>query len=207
MPCIVHWNQNHFVVVYKISGGSGTAKLPLRGRGRGVRSASVVYVADPAAGKARFTGEEFCRCWLSTTSGGEEVGVALLLEPAPEFYVQEEEKKLNRRGFLFLFSYLRPYKQLIVQLVLGLLFGSLLQLMLPFLTQSVVDFGISAQNIGYIYLVLIAQLMLTFSSSAVEFIRGWILLHLGTRVNISLISDFLIKLMRLPMRLLKYSIR
>ena len=117
----------------------------------------------------------------------------------PGFYeMEDEEDKVNRRGFGFLFSYLRPYRNLVGQLFLGLLLGSMIQLMLPFLTQSVVDFGINNQNLGFIYLVLIAQLMLSFSSSAVEFIRGWILLHLGTRINIALISDFLIKLMKMP---------
>lgn len=112
--------------------------------------------------------------------------------------MEDEEDKVNRRGFGFLYSYLRPYRNLVGQLFLGLLLGSMIQLMLPFLTQSVVDFGINNQNLGFIYLVLIAQLMLSFSSSAVEFIRGWILLHLGTRINIALISDFLIKLMKMP---------
>ena len=117
----------------------------------------------------------------------------------PGFYeMEDEEDKVNRRGFGFLYSYLRPYLNLVGQLFLGLLLGSMIQLMLPFLTQSVVDFGINNQNLGFIYLVLIAQLMLSFSSSAVEFIRGWILLHLGTRINIALISDFLIKLMKMP---------
>lgn len=112
--------------------------------------------------------------------------------------MEDEEDKVNRRGFGFLYSYLRPYRNLVGQLFLGLLLGSMIQLMLPFLTQSVVDFGINNQNLGFIYLVLIAQLMLSFSSSAVEFIQGWILLHLGTRINIALISDFLIKLMKMP---------
>lgn len=193
LPCIVHWNQQHFVVVYDIKIPSKPSLSSRRGAG-----GEVVFIADPAAGKVKYTSEEFCRCWLSTKNEGVDVGVALLLEPTPDFYKMEDEK-VNRKGFSFLFSYLRPYKSLVVQLFLGLLFGSLLQLMLPFLTQSIVDFGISAQNIGYIYLVLIAQLVLTFSSSAVGFIRGWILLHLGTRINIALISDFLIKMMRLPM--------
>ncbi len=183
LPCIVHWNQVHFIVVYKITEKKGK---------------ELIYLADPAAEKLKYTREEFCRCWLSTKDQGKDVGVALLFEPTPDFYKMEDEK-INRKGFSFLFSYLRPYKNLVVQLFLGLLFGSLLQLILPFLTQSIVDFGISAQNIGYLYLVLIAQLVLTFSSSAVGFIRGWILLHLGTRINIALISDFLIKMMRLHM--------
>ena len=183
LPCIVHWNQQHFVVVYRMDGRH-------------------VWVADPGAGKLKYTQEEFCRCWLSAKKDGLDTGVALLLEPTPEFYVQEDdgdEGEMSRKGFAFMYSYLRPYKQLLGQLLLGLLLGSGIQLMLPFLTQSVVDFGINNQNLGFIWLVLVAQLTLTFSSSAVEFIRGWILLHLGTRINIALISDFLAKLMRLPM--------
>ncbi|MTK52081.1 peptidase domain-containing ABC transporter [Paludibacter sp.] len=190
LPCIVHWNQQHFVVVYKIKELVGLF---------GNKSKEVcIYVADPAAGKVKYTQQEFCRCWYSSKVDGEEVGTALLLEPTPDFYKKDEEI-IQRKGFHFLFSYLRPYRSLILQLFLGLAFGSLLQLVLPFLTQSIVDFGINTHNVGYIYLVLAAQLMLTFSSAAVEFIRGWILLHLGVRINISLISDFLIKLMRLPM--------
>lgn len=183
LPCIVHWNQQHFVVVYRMDGRH-------------------VWVADPGAGKLKYTQEEFCRCWLSAKKDGLDTGVALLLEPTPEFYAQEDdgdEGEMSRKGFAFMYSYLRPYKQLVGQLLLGLLLGSGIQLMLPFLTQSVVDFGINNQNLGFIWLVLVAQLTLTFSSSAVEFIRGWILLHLGTRINIALISDFLAKLMRLPM--------
>ena len=183
LPNIVYWNQQHFVVVYDIKTKKGK---------------EIVYVADPVAGGLKYTKEEFCRCWINTKNEGKDVGIALMLEPTPGFYEREDEK-VNRKGFWFLFSYLRPYKNLVFQLLMGLIFGSLLQLILPFLTQSIVDFGISAQNIGFIYLVLIAQLVLTFSSSAVEFIRGWILLHLGTRINIALISDFLIKMMRLPM--------
>lgn len=190
LPCIVHWNQQHFVVVYKIK--------KTRALFRCSRKEMFIYVADPAAGKVRYTQKEFCRCWCSSKIDGEEVGTALLLEPTHDFYGQQEEM-IQRKGFSFLFSYLRPYRSLILQLFLGLAFGSLLQLILPFLTQSIVDFGINAHNVGYIYLVLASQLMLAFSSAAVEFIRGWILLHLGTRINISLISDFLIKLMRLPM--------
>lgn len=180
LPCIVHWNQQHFVVVYRISKGQ-------------------IYVADPGAGKVKYTKEEFCNCWLSSKKGNENNGIALLLEPTPVFYKEEDEEHIDYKGMNFLYSYLRPYKQLVGQLLLGLLLGSLIQLLFPFLTQSIVDFGISNQNLSYVYLVLLAQLMLTFSSTAVSFIRGWILLHLGTRINISLISDFLAKLMKLPM--------
>jgi len=184
LPAIVHWNQNHFVVVYKIKGKKGK---------------ETVFVSDPAVGLLKYPREEFIRCWHSTVEEGENRGIALLLEPTPDFYSARDEK-LNKRSFGFLFSYLRPYHKMVVQLFLGLLLGSLLQLLFPFLTQSIVDQGIGNQNISFIYLVLIAQLVLTLSRVSVEFIRGWILLHLGTRINVSLISDFLSKLMRLPMR-------
>lgn len=184
LPCIVHWNQNHFVVLYEI---------------KQKKSGITVRLADPAGGLVRYTKEEFLNCWISDRTGREDVGVALLLEPTPDFYAQEEEK-LDKTKLTFLFSYLRPYRKLLVQLFLALLVGSLLQLIFPFLTQSLVDYGIGNQKISFIYLILIAQLALTIGKVSVEFIRGWILLHIGARINISLISDFLIKMMKLPMR-------
>lgn len=183
LPCIVHWNQIHFVVVYKIT--------------KNRNGNFFVHVSDPARGLIKFTKEEFMSGWANTKEGGEEKGLCLLLETTPDFY-QAEDEKLNKSGFKFLFSYLRPYKKIIVQLFLGLLLGSLLQLIFPFLTQSIVDKGINNQNLDFVTLIIIAQLVLIFSRTVVEFIRSWILLHLGTRINISLISDFLIKLMKLP---------
>jgi ATP-binding cassette subfamily B protein len=177
-PFIAHWNQNHFVVVYEITKDK-------------------VYVADPGAGKITYSKEEFLSHWASTEENGEKLGVALLLEPTPNFYEQSDEKA-DRTKFSFLFKYLKPHKKLIWQLILGLIFGSLIQLIFPFLTQSVVDFGIANNNLSFITLVLIAQLVLMISQTAVSFIRSWIMLHTSTRINISLISDFLIKLMRLP---------
>jgi ATP-binding cassette subfamily B protein len=184
LPAIVHWKQNHFVVVYKITGKKGN---------------ETVHVADPAAGLVKFPKDEFIKCWASTVENGVAKGIALLLEPTPEFYTARDEKS-DRASFSFLFRYLRPFRSMVVQLFLGLLLGSMLQLLFPFLTQSIVDQGIGNRNLPFIYLVLIAQLVLTLSRVSVEFIRGWILLHLGTRINVSLISDFLSKLMRLPMR-------
>jgi len=178
LPAVVHWKQNHFVVVYKIS----RAK---------------VYVADPAHGLIRFSYEEFSSGFLDAHESENLEGVVLMLEPSPEFYEHSGEK-INKKSFSFLFSYLRPYRKYLYQLFLGLLLGSLFQLIFPFLTQSIVDVGINNQDIGFIYLVLIAQLVLTISRASVEFIRSWIFLHISTRINISLISDFLIKLMRLP---------
>ena len=182
LPCIAHWKQNHFVVVYKIKQSK-----------KGV----FVHVADPARGLIKFTKEEFISGWATTKEGGEEKGLCLLLETTPDFYSAEDEKP-DKSGFKFLFSYLRPYKKIITQLFLGLILGSLLQLIFPFLTQSIVDKGINNQDLGFVTLIIIAQLVLIFSRTMVEFIRSWILLHLGTRINISLISDFLIKMMKLP---------
>jgi len=158
-----------------------------------------VRVADPGHGLVKLSIEDFCKCWLSTKKGGEDKGVALLLEPTPAFYEQEDEKP-DRAKFSYIFRYLKPYHKYIVQLFLGLLLGSLLQLFFPFLTQSIVDYGISNQNLGFVTLILIAQLVLFTSQTVVEFIRSWILLHITARINISMISDFLIKLMKLPIR-------
>jgi ATP-binding cassette subfamily B protein len=184
LPCIVHWRQNHFVVLYKIEKKKGSF---------------IFHIADPAAGLVKLPEKEFKNCWLSTKSEGEEKGVCLLLEPTPDFYSAKDEKP-NKARFGFMFQYIRPYKKLIVQLLLGLLAGSLLSLIFPFLTQSIVDYGISNRDINFVYLVLIAQLMLFVGQTAIEFIRGWLLLHISARINISLISDFLIKLMKLPIR-------
>ncbi len=180
LPLIVHWNQKHFVVVYKIKGGK-------------------VWVADPAHGKVVYGEEEFKKCWISTSERGKKLGIALLLQPSPDFYSAPGEK-LVKNGFSYLFHYLFAYKKFLLQLILGLLLGSLLQLIAPFLTQSVVDIGINTGNLGFIQLVLIAQLLLITGRLSVDFIRSWILLHISTRINISLISDFLIKLMKLPIR-------
>jgi ATP-binding cassette subfamily B protein len=188
LPCIVHWNQNHFIVVYKISGRSHLAAK---------KSREIVHIADPAEGLLKLTKDDFQMLWHSTSKNGIDKGVALLLEPSPDFYLTRDEIP-ERTGFKYLFKYLKPHRKLIVQLILSLFVGSILQLIFPFLTQSVVDFGIANQNMAFLYLVLAAQMMLYFGKAAMEFIRGWILLHISTRINVSLISDFLIKLMKLP---------
>ena len=186
LPCIVHWNQNHFVVVYKIESKNV------------FRKQAIVYVADPAHGKVKYTEQEFKEHWISTKSGEEEKGVVLLMEPTQKFYKQESDKT-NTKSLKFLFSYFLKYKKFFGQLIIGLLLGSLFQLIFPFLTQALVDTGIANKNISFIYLILLAQMVLIISKMSVEFIRRWILLHISTRINISLISDFFIKLMKLPM--------
>ena len=185
LPCILHWNQNHFVVLYKVKKGRK------------------FYVADPGKGLVKYNLEEFKSHWISTRSNGEEKGIAMFLEPTPAFYTHMEdgksEKDKNRRSFRFLFGYVKKYKRYFGQVVLGMVVGSLLQLVLPFLTQSIVDVGIKNQDLGFIWLILLGQLMLTFSRTAIDFIRRWLLLHISMRVNISLVSDFFIKLLKLPM--------
>ncbi|MCY1634604.1 peptidase domain-containing ABC transporter [Marinifilum sp. D737] len=183
LPAVCHWGQNHFVVVHKVEEK---------------RNKTIVHVADPGSGLLKFTKEEFIKQWASTQSQGELKGLCLLLEPTPDFYSKNGEEVSQKKSIGFLLKYLKPYRKFMIQLVLGMLFGSLLQLIFPFLTQSIVDIGINTQNLSFIYLVLIAQLVLFISRMSVEFIRSWILLHISTRINISLISDFLIKLMKLP---------
>lgn len=181
LPCILHWNHNHYVVLYKIKKGT-------------------YYVSDPAIGLIEYTETEFLKFWIGNNADKTtEEGIALLLETTPNFYESEsdlEEKKVY--GFGILSQYVFKYKAFIIQLAIGLFAVSLLQLITPFLTQSVVDVGIHNQNMHFIYLVLIAQLFLFFGRTGLELIRSWILLHLSTRINISLISDFFIKLMSLP---------
>jgi len=192
LPCIAHWKKNHFVVVYKITSGRSLFSFKAKNAEN-----MWVHVADPAKGLVRYTAQEFKKAWLSTKKEGEEVGHCLLLEPTPEFHALQEEKP-NRSSFWFLLRYLTPYKNLIVQLVLTFVVVSILQLIVPFLTQSIVDKGINNKDLSFLTLVLIAQLTLMLGQAAVGFIRSWIMLFLTSRVNISLLSDFLSKLMRLP---------
>ena len=188
LPAVVHWKQNHFVVLYKVK------------RRSLLRRDDKLFVADPARGLVTFTTSEFKQAWISDKTNGQEEGIAMLLEPAPLFYESAdiEEKKTSGLAFKNIFNYILPYKNLVLQLFIGLGIASLLQLFLPFLTQSVVDTGVNTGNIHFVYIILLAQLALFAGRLAVEFVRGWILLHISTRINISILTDFLIKLMKLP---------
>ena len=185
LPCIVHWNQEHFVVVYAL---------------RKQRKGYIVFVADPGKGLLTYSREEFCEHWISTRTNGEEKGIALLMEPTQLFYEREGDQLPSENRIRFLWKYLLRYRRFFGQLILGLLIGSLLQLVFPFLTQAIVDAGIQGKDIGFVWLVLLAEMMLLFSRTAIDFIRRKILLHISTRINVSLISDFFIKLMKLPMK-------
>lgn len=175
MPSIVHWNQNHFIVVYKV-----TRKH--------------VFIADPGSGKFKLTYDEFNKSFCSDG----ELGTALLLEKTPEFNNTDSVEN-EKKSFGFLWQYFKTHNKLIVQLIIGLLLGTVFQLIFPFLTQSLVDIGIDTQNLNFIYLILAGQLMLFFSQTIVWFIQSWILLHISVRINVGLIADFLIKLMKLPL--------
>ncbi len=182
LPCIVHWDQNHFVVLYKVK-----AKKPR------------FYVADPGRGLLVYGKEAFAEHWVSTRSGHEEKGVAMLIQPTPLFYETHPDATTGKRSFKFLFGYIRHYKKYFSQIFLGAAVGSLLQLIFPFLTQAIVDVGIVHKDLSFIMLILLAQLMLTVSRTVVDFIRRWLLIHISIRINISLVSDFFIKLLKLPM--------
>lgn len=182
LPCILHWNQNHFVV------------LPPQDYDKNKNNK--ITIVDPAHGIVKITKEAFLKAWISTDDN---FGVALLLEPTPDFYKGDDEKEVSG-NLAFLFNYLKPYKKYIIQLLIGMLIGSVFSLVAPFLTQSLVDYGINQRNINFIQIILAAQLSLFFGNTAIEVLRNWLLLHITTRVNISIISDFLIKLMKLPIR-------
>ena len=181
LPCIVHWNKVHFVVVYKID------------------KTEKIYISDPSYGLITYTKDEFIKSWIGNNADEKtEEGIALLLETTPAFYKNEFDNEESKASFSFLSKHLLKYKPLVLQLAIGLLAGSLLSLIVPFLTQSIVDVGIQNQDLNFIYLVLLAQVMLFLGKMGIDVIRSWILLHLSTRINISIISDFFIKLMKLP---------
>jgi ATP-binding cassette subfamily B protein len=175
LPCIVHWDSDHFVVVYKSKNDQ-------------------IYVADPAYGKARYKKDLFLSHW----GAADDEGYALLLEPAEAFYTKQEAVA-PPKGFLFLFAYLKSYKQLLIQLLFAMLLGSFIQLILPFLIQMIVDKGVDKRDIGFLQMILLGLFLLTASRVFVNFIRGWILFYISTPINITLIYDFLVKLTKLPL--------
>lgn len=180
LPCILHWNKMHFVVLFKIKNDK-------------------YYVSDPAHGIIVYSKEEFLNHWIGNNADETtKEGVALLVETTPKFFIEDHQYLHKDLGIQFITKYLTKYKSHLFQLFFGLIAGSILQLIFPFLTQSIVDVGIKNQDINFIYIILIAQLFLFFGRTSMEVLRGWILLHLSARINISLISDFFIKLMSLP---------
>ena len=177
LPCIAYWNQAHFVVIYKITRNS-------------------VHVSDPAKGLIRYSHKEFKSQWCGTSS--EEEGVVLLLEPTDRFHEMEFPKEPKQKQFSLVFKHLKKYRKLLLQVVLGLIVGSLLQLIFPFLTQAIIDKGIAQNNIHIIYLVLAGQLFIFIGSTTIDLLRRVILMHISSRVNIKLLSTFFEKVFRLP---------
>lgn len=191
LPCILHWNQNHFVVLYDIK------------KKKSLFSKEIEYlfkISDPGKGKYPIDKAGFEKCWISTKSDGKDSGTALLLSPTPDFHERIDDEEQQKKNLSFYLRYLFPYKSQLLQLVVGMLLGSILSLIFPFLTQAVVDQGIGNSNLNFITLILIAQLVLSITQMGVGFIQSWISLHMNTRISITLISDFLAKLMRLPIR-------
>ena len=185
MPAILHWRQNHFVVLDKIS-----------------RNGTRFRVYDPGVGVIDYNEDDFLEGWISTRSSGEEKGVVMFLTPNPQFYQSDspKEEQKGKRSFSFLFGYIKQYRKLFFQIFLGLITGCLIQFALPFLMQSVVDNGIENKDLNLIQLILAGQLVLIASATAIDFIRRRLLLHISMGINISLVSDFFIKLVKLPMR-------
>jgi len=181
-PCILHWNQNHFVVLRKITKNFFTKKYSFQ-------------VADPGHGLTNLDETSFMNSWSSDSNKG----VALFLNPTETFYQKEPPRK-NKTELKFIYKYLRPYKVELLQLFIGLFIGSLLTLIFPFLTQALIDQGIGNKSFNIILIILSAQVFLFFGSSIIEIIRNWIMLYIGARINITIISDFLKKIMRLPLK-------
>lgn len=181
LPCILHWNRNHFIVVYDII---------IR------QHKTTVRIADPAAGLIDYTDEEFKSYWLNSEKSTH--GIALLLEPTPAFFRNNDEQDKRRIGFVHVLNYLRPYKSYIAQIFLAMIIAGIISLVLPLMMQSIVDKGITTSNMSLIIMLLIAQLFLVIGGMVNNLIKGWLMLHTTTRVSVSLISDFLCKLMKLP---------
>lgn len=181
LPCILHWQQEHFVVLYKI---------------KKKKDDCVFYIADPAVGKVHINKSDIEKGWLQHRENGEDLGICLLLEPTPNFYTKQPEN--NKLNISFILKYLKPYHKYFFQLFLSFIVGGLLQLIFPFLTQAIVDKGINLKNVNFIYLILIGQLFFSLSNALVNFIRSFLLLHISSRINISILSDFLLKLLNLP---------
>lgn len=181
LPCILHWSQNHFVVLYK------------------VKKCNAFYVSDPAKGKVKLSLNEFCAHWLNQTGKNENKGVAMFFEPEPEFKIHTETNVSEIHSLRFLNKYIKEYKKYLFQILLGLILGCILQLIMPFLTQAIVDIGIKHNDVSFIWLVLIGELIIVIGKTITDFIRRWLVLYISMRINISLVSDFFIKLLKLPM--------
>ncbi|MEN9611829.1 MAG: hypothetical protein RLZZ628_2643 [Bacteroidota bacterium] len=195
LPCIVYWKQRHFIVVTKMkpkqSIGAKILKQPI--------TDWEIQVADPAYGLLSYSKDAFLQGWFSKKNynAASDEGIVLVLEPTPLFFELEASHEVvgSKRRLSYLFAYFAPYKKIIIQLVIGLLVSSCIQFTLPFLMQSTIDYGVNFQNLSFIYLILMAQLVLFLSEISVQIVRGWLLLHTTSRIQIRLLTHFLAKLM------------
>lgn len=178
-PCILHWNQNHFVVLYKCKQG-------------------IFYIADPGIGKIEYHEKEFVNYW-SFDQRNSKMGICLLLAPTKSFLNNDNLTKEKSSSLEVVVGYIKKYKKHLAVISMGLLIGCILEIILPFLTQAIVDIGIHKQDINLIFLILLGELMIVAGKTSIDFIRRWLLLHISARLNLFLVSDFFIKLLRLPM--------
>lgn len=174
--CILHWNKNHYVVLYKTKD-------------------DCFYIADPAKGKLKYRHDDFVRCW-SEDPKSESHGYAMFVEPTDEFY---KIKVCGKDDNFRIFSYLTHYARFIFLILLTLFLTGALLAFLPFLTQKTVDVGIKNKDMFFVMLILFGQLALTLGKVAFDFIRKWLLLKISMRINVSMVSGFLLKLVKLPM--------
>lgn len=184
LPCILHWDGRHYVVCHRVSGKGGNR---------------VFHICDPAIGKIRVRGDELRSHWLSGHLGEEEVGLAMQLEPAPDFREKQPEDPADGFGLLFFSRYILPHKWQLAGLLFGALVVMAMGYFLPFISQSVVDIGILGRNMEFIVLMMAMQLMISFSQTTVMFMQGWVSLHVNTVINVRLISGYLGKLAGMPL--------
>ena len=180
-PCILHWDQNHFVVLYRVN------------------NENKFVIADPKKGIIKCTRRDIEKHWISSVTNNNPSGIVMQLTPTEQLYTYNEENTSEKRSFRFLFGYIKRYRIYFTQIIFGLAFGCLLQLIMPFLTQAIVDIGIKHKDVGLIWLILLGELMIVVGRTTTDFVRRWLLLHISMRINISLVSDFFIKLFKLPM--------
>lgn len=185
-PCVLHWNQNHFVVLYKVKRA---------GRFSLFQRTDKFVIADPGQGLVTVDRTTFRQGWLNAMN---DKGITLLLKPTEEFFTQNNGAQVESIGFKFLLKYLKPYRKYLLQIIMGMLLSSIITLFLPFLTKTIVDYGIQRNDIHFIYLILASQLLLFAGGLCADMIRNQLLLHINSRVSVTIISNFLAKLMKLP---------
>lgn len=179
-PCLLHWNQNHFVVLFAVKKSFFSNK-------------AYFYIADPAHGIIQLSEEKFKQSWLSE----DHTGVAMFLNPTEEFEKKIPPKQ-EKVSIKYLLSYLKPYQKQLIIMFLLLLLGSGFTLIFPFLTEALIDKGVNAKDLNFIFIILLAQLGVFLGSITIEIIRNWLMLYIGTHLSIKIISDFLKKMLQLP---------